>query len=97
MNRDAYLRHLPITSSAGTAKLLSGLTKLSNDEIVLINIQNSLEVEATHPSERNGKFVGKVSIDETLSKPTLLIENHFLEGKIVSLPKPFPILVRKKY
>lgn len=52
------------SSSAGAAKLPSGLAKLSNDEIVLIELQGSLEVEATHPSERNGKFVGTLTMDE---------------------------------
>ncbi|KAF5327517.1 hypothetical protein D9619_004156 [Psilocybe cf. subviscida] len=112
---------LSSSSSAGAAKLPSGLAKLSNDEIVLIELQGSLEVEATHPSERNGKFIGKLTMDEASwykgnvhlfytpppprtiaihihpSKPTLLIGNHLLEGKIASLPKPFAVLVRKEH
>lgn len=38
--------------------------KLSNGEIVLIDLQGSLEVEATPPSERNGKFAGKLTVGE---------------------------------
>jgi hypothetical protein len=40
------------------------LAKISHDEVVLIELQGSLEVESNHPSERDGKHVGKLRIDE---------------------------------
>jgi len=88
---------IPITlpsSSSPSPKLPPGLVKISHDEIILIELQGSLEVELNHPSERNGKLVGKLEIDEKTSKPTLLIGHHLLEGKIAALPKPYAILVR---
>ncbi|KAF9475116.1 hypothetical protein BDN70DRAFT_884130 [Pholiota conissans] len=85
---------IPITlASSSNPKLPSGLVKISHDEIVLIELQGSLEVELNDPRERDGKFVGKLKIDDT-NKPSLLIGHHFLEGKIAPLPKPYAIMVR---
>ncbi|KAF8968082.1 chromosome transmission fidelity protein 8 [Flammula alnicola] len=90
---------IPITlpSSSSTSshpKLPSGLVKISHDEIVLVELQGWLEVEVNNPSERNGKLVGKLKIDETTNKPSLLIGHHLLEGKIATLPKPYAVLLR---
>ncbi|KAF8150713.1 Ctf8-domain-containing protein [Crassisporium funariophilum] len=88
---------IPITiasSSSSNPKLPPGLAKISHDEIVLIELQGSLEVECNDPSERNGRLVGKLKMDEATNKPTLLIGHHLLEGKIAPLPKPFAILLR---
>lgn len=62
---------IPITfspdSSTSNSKLPSTLAKISHDEIVLIELQGSLDAgEGAPPSERNGKFVGKLSIDDEL-------------------------------
>lgn len=87
---------IPITiaHSSSEPKLPPGLAKISHDEIVLVELQGTLEVESNHPKERNGKLVGTLKIDEITNKPTLLIGHHLLEGKIVSLPKPLAILHR---
>ncbi|KXN91642.1 hypothetical protein AN958_12494 [Leucoagaricus sp. SymC.cos] len=78
-----------------TSKLPSALAKISNDEVVLIELQGALEVEAAQSSDKNGKFVGKLTINENgREKPTLLIGHHLLEGKIASLNKPLAILTR---
>lgn len=63
---------IPITlaSSSSNPKLPSGLVKISHDEIVLIELQGSLEVELTHPRERDGKFVGKLKIDDATVSPS---------------------------
>jgi len=45
-------------------KLPSGLVKISHDEIVLIELQGVLEVELNNPTERNGRLVGKLRIDD---------------------------------
>jgi hypothetical protein len=57
---------IPITlaSPSCNPKLPSGLIKISHDEIVLVELQGSLEVELTHPRERDGKFVGTLKIDD---------------------------------
>ncbi|RDB26118.1 Chromosome transmission fidelity protein 8 [Hypsizygus marmoreus] len=82
------------SSSSSNPKLPPSLAKISHDEIVLIELQGSLEVECNHPSERDGKFIGKLTIDESTNKPTLLIGHHLLEGKIANLPKPLAVLHR---
>ena len=59
---------IPITLSslsAANPKLPPCLAKISHDEVVLIELQGSLEVESNHPSERDGKHIGKLKIDET--------------------------------
>ena len=59
---------IPITitpSSFSNPKLPSGLAKISHDEVVLVELQGSLEVECNHLSERNGKLVGKLKIDDS--------------------------------
>ena len=45
-------------------KLPSCLAKISHDEVVLIELQGSLEVECAHITESDGKLVGKLDIDE---------------------------------
>ncbi|KZP31744.1 hypothetical protein FIBSPDRAFT_775782 [Athelia psychrophila] len=88
---------IPINISIGSPNS-SGpppqLAKLGNDEIVLIELQGSLEVECTDPSERDGQIVGKFQLDEGSNKPTLAIGHHLLEGKIVSLSKPLGVMQR---
>ncbi|PPQ64589.1 hypothetical protein CVT26_001987 [Gymnopilus dilepis] len=88
---------IPITvasSSSSNPKLPPGLIQISHDEYMLIELQGLLEVDLNHPSERDGKLVGKLKIDEATNKPTLLIGHHLLEGKIATIPKPYAILVR---
>jgi hypothetical protein len=58
---------IPITispPSSSNLKLPPGLVKISHDEIMLIELQGSLEVDLNHPSERNGRLVGTLKIDE---------------------------------
>jgi len=86
---------IPITiSSSSTVLLPPQLAKLGNDELVLIELQGSLDVECTDNSERDGQMVGTFRLDEGSSKPTLAIGHHLLEGKIVSLPKPLGVIQR---
>lgn len=60
---------LTIDSHSPHPKLPPGLAKISHDEVVLIELQGSLEVECNHISERDGKFVGKLKIDDTKASP----------------------------
>ncbi|KAK0469493.1 Ctf8-domain-containing protein [Desarmillaria tabescens] len=78
--------------SASNQKLPPAFAKVSHDEIVLIELQGALDVESNHESERNGKLVGKLSIDEAMKKSTLRIGHHHLEGKIVTLPKAIAVI-----
>jgi chromosome transmission fidelity protein 8 len=56
---------IPITiTSSSTASLPAQLTKLGNDELVLIELQGSLDVECTDSSERDGQMVGTFRLDE---------------------------------
>lgn len=60
---------LPDPTSNSNPKLPPTLAKISHDEIVLIELQGALDVGDMHPSERNGKFVGKLSVDDGLVSP----------------------------
>lgn len=59
---------IPITlSTEANAKLPSGLAQISNDEIILIELQGALDVNIeASPTERNGKFVGKLTVDDAM-------------------------------
>ncbi|KAJ3714116.1 chromosome transmission fidelity protein 8 [Lentinula raphanica] len=81
-------------SSSGLQKLPPSLAKISHDEVVLLDLQGALEVESAQPNERDGKLVGTLSIDKDLKRPTLRIGHHFIEGKLVNLPKPLAVLHR---
>lgn len=60
------------SSSFSNPKLPPGLAKISHDELVLVELQGSLEVECNHISERNGKLVGSLKVDEITVSPTTL-------------------------
>lgn len=56
---------IPIVFNSSTSpKLPSALAKISNDEVVLIELQGLLEVEVAQPTDRNGGLVGKLTINE---------------------------------
>jgi hypothetical protein len=52
------------STSEETPKLPAALAKVANDEVVLIELQGALEVEVTQATDKNGKFVGKLTINE---------------------------------
>ncbi|KAI0077062.1 hypothetical protein K474DRAFT_1621797 [Panus rudis PR-1116 ss-1] len=66
------------------------LVQFGTDEIVLIELQGSLEVEGDH----NGQTVGKLTVDPATKKATLFIGYHLLEGKLVNLSKPLAVMYR---
>lgn len=84
-----------VVSSSSNEKLPPGLANISHEEVVLIELQGSLEVECTNITESDGKLIGKLKIDEVSNKPTLLIGHHLLEGQITTLTKPIAVLHRK--
>lgn len=67
---------IPITlppPSLSNPKLPSGLAKISHDEVILVELQGSLEVECNHPNERDGQLVGKLKIDDLTVSYKLLL------------------------
>lgn len=87
---------IPINNSLNSSnpKLPPGLARISHDEVVLIELQGSIEVECKQVEERDGKLVGKLKLDNNDEKPTLQIGHHLLEGKIASLTKPLAVVQR---
>ncbi|KAF9068937.1 Ctf8-domain-containing protein [Rhodocollybia butyracea] len=92
---------IPITFDAPSSfpsKLPPSLAKISHDEVVLLELQGALEFTSDSnnpdPTERDGKLVGTLSIDDDLKRPTLRIGHHLIEGKIANLPKPLAVLHR---
>jgi chromosome transmission fidelity protein 8 len=47
-------------------KLPTQLAKLGSDEIVLIELQGSLDVESVNDSARDGQIVGKLHLDDSI-------------------------------
>lgn len=69
-----------LPSCSANPKLPSSLAKISHDEVVLIELQGSLDVESKHPTERNGQFVGKLKIDEATVSPSLWTDSSDLDS-----------------
>lgn len=65
-----------VASSSPNPKLPPGLAKISHDEIILVELQGALEVEYNHPSERDGKPVGKLKFDEATVSRAVFMVNH---------------------
>ncbi|KAI0046579.1 hypothetical protein FA95DRAFT_1356654 [Auriscalpium vulgare] len=85
---------IPITlpDASGSSKLPPSLAQIGTSELVLIELQGTLEVEG----DKRGQTVGTLTMsDDGKTKPTLLVGYHLLEGKVVSLPKPLAVLYRK--
>ncbi|KAG1843793.1 chromosome transmission fidelity protein 8, partial [Suillus subalutaceus] len=76
-------------------KFPSCVAKLGHDELVLIELQGTLDIECDGDSTRDGQFVGKLNLKDA-NKPTLIIGHHLLEGKVVTLPKPLGVMHRKE-
>lgn len=82
-------------SNAFNPKFPSCVAKLGHDELVLIELQGTLDIECDEDTTRDGQFVGKLNLND-VNKPTLIIGHHLLEGKIVTLPKPLGVAHRKE-
>ncbi|KAK7690444.1 hypothetical protein QCA50_005542 [Cerrena zonata] len=76
------------SSTSSTCTFPPALAQFGSDELILVELQGSLEVEG----DNIGATVGKLSVDPSTKKPTLLIGHHLLEGKLVNLPKPLAVL-----
>ncbi|KAK7031235.1 hypothetical protein VNI00_013651 [Paramarasmius palmivorus] len=82
--------------TAGYPKLAPALAKVSHNEVILLEFQGEFEVETvtSDRTERDGKVVGALSIDDDLKRPTLRVGHHHLEGKVTTLAKPLAVLHR---
>ncbi|KAI5122925.1 hypothetical protein M0805_007603 [Coniferiporia weirii] len=83
--------NLPAHVPKSENKFPPQLAKLGSEEVVLIELQGSIEVEGS----QWGQPIGRLKFDENDSKPTMLIGHNLLEGKIVNLPKPLAVLFKK--
>ena len=55
---------LPAPSSPSSPALPPNIARIGTSELVLIELQGALDTELTHPRERDGRFVGTLSIDD---------------------------------
>ncbi|KAG1821079.1 Ctf8-domain-containing protein [Suillus subaureus] len=82
-------------SNAFNPRFPSCVAKLGHDELVLIELQGTLDIRCDEDTTRDGQFVGKLNLKDA-NKPTLTIGHHLLEGKVVTLPKPLGVMHRKE-
>jgi hypothetical protein len=54
------------SSSAFNPKLPSCIAKLDNDELVLIELQGTLDVECGEDATRDGQFIGKLNLKDAV-------------------------------
>ncbi|KAG9314957.1 Ctf8-domain-containing protein [Chiua virens] len=81
-------------SNAFSPKLAPCIAQLGHDELFLIELQGTLDVQglgSESASGKDGQLIGTLSTAD-MNKPTLVIGHHLLEGKVVSLPKPLGVL-----
>ncbi|KAI6006614.1 Ctf8-domain-containing protein [Pisolithus orientalis] len=85
---------IPVTISRPSqfsTKLPPQLVTLGHDELFLIELQGTLDVEGTEKEDKDGQVIGTLNTTD-MNKPTLTIGYHLLEGKVVNLAKPLGVL-----
>nr|GAT49990.1 predicted protein [Mycena chlorophos] len=88
---------IPISFDLGASGLHTlppALARISHSEVVLVELQGALEVDFVKPSERDGKLVGRLGLDDSGKMATLGIGHHLLEGRVTQLVKPLAVLQR---
>jgi chromosome transmission fidelity protein 8 len=55
-------------SNAFNPKFPSCVAKLGYDELVLIELQGTLDIECDEDTTRDGQFVGKLSLEDAVSR-----------------------------
>ncbi|THH04527.1 hypothetical protein EW145_g5459 [Phellinidium pouzarii] len=83
--------NLAAHASKSETKFPPQLAKLGAEEVILIELQGSFEVEGN----QSGQLAASLKLGENDSKPTMMVGRNLLEGKIVNLPKPLAVLVKK--
>jgi len=78
---------LPGQVAAPTHSLPPVLATIGFNEVVILELQGSLETEGDY----SGETIAQLDMSIP-TKPTLRIGHHLLEGKIASLPKPLAVL-----
>ncbi|KAJ7193968.1 Ctf8-domain-containing protein [Mycena pura] len=84
----------PYGPTSARPQLPPALARISHTELVLLELQGALDVDFVAPTERDGRLVGRLSIDAARKNATLTIGHHLLEGRVASLPKPLAVLQR---
>ncbi|KAI6042909.1 Ctf8-domain-containing protein [Pisolithus marmoratus] len=74
-----------------SAKLPPQLVTLGHDELILIELQGTLDVEGSEKADKDGQLIGTLNTTD-MNRPTLTIGYHLLEGKVVNLAKPLGVL-----
>ncbi|KAH8117932.1 hypothetical protein DFH11DRAFT_1699199 [Phellopilus nigrolimitatus] len=82
--------NLPAHTTKSSNKFPPQLAKLGTEEVVLIELQGAFQVEG----DKSGQLAARINVEND-AKPTLRIGHHLLEGKMVNLPKPLAVLVKK--
>nr|GAT49993.1 predicted protein [Mycena chlorophos] len=88
---------IPISFNIGATEICPlppALARISHSEVVLVELQGALEVDYVKPSERDGKLVGLLGVDDSGKTATLRIGHHLLEGRVAQLAKPLAVLQR---
>ncbi|KAF7289630.1 hypothetical protein HMN09_01325200 [Mycena chlorophos] len=88
---------IPISFNLGASgfyTLPPALARVSHSEVVLVELQGALEVDYVKPSERDGKLVGRLGVDDFVKTATLRVGHHLLEGRVTPLAKPLAVLRR---
>ncbi|PWN28140.1 hypothetical protein BDZ90DRAFT_163504 [Jaminaea rosea] len=85
-------------SSAASSSVPRPLLALSpNGELVLIELQGSLEMEDQGGAEGESSTIGELIWGEGREdKPTLVLSHHRLEGKLATLSKPLAVIEKRK-
>lgn len=65
-----------IPEPSSSVKLPTQLAKLGSDEIVLLELQGSLEVESVSDSARDDQMVGKLRVDDSTVSLSRVIHPH---------------------
>ncbi|KAF8554463.1 hypothetical protein OG21DRAFT_1440311 [Imleria badia] len=77
--------------NAFSPKLPPSVAKLGHDELFLIELQGTLDVQGCESTGKDGQLIGTLNTAD-MNKPMLVIGHHLLEGKVVTLPKPLGVL-----
>ncbi|KAF7293754.1 hypothetical protein HMN09_01170700 [Mycena chlorophos] len=70
---------IPISFNLGASGLHTlppALARISHSEVVLVELQGALEVDYVKPSERDGKLVGRLGLDDSGVRNTFFLSSR---------------------